>query len=529
MVRIRPDGNGLMNFDTVNTTTTVALVRAPLLSRVGALNNEAVPHIGLAYLAGAVRAVGHSVAIIDGTAEGLNGVHPWPGHPGFQLQGITLDDLVARIPAAAEVIGFTSMFSAEWVLMRELIGKVRERFADALLVAGGEHFTALPAYSLDDCPALDVIVKGEGEATLLRLIEAWQTGDISEVEGICLRNPDGTFRDNGALPRIREPDTIPWPYWPENYLEQFWAAGKSYGIRSSRDIPLLATRGCPYRCSFCSSPQMWSTRYVMRDVEDVIAEIRHYIEHYGATSFQLYDLTAFTRKRWTVEFCRRLLEEKLDIRWSLPSGTRSEVLDAEVLALLKQTGCDYIAYAPESGAPTTLQRIRKRVRLDRMIASIREAKRAGLTVRTNLIIGFPDETRGEIFRTLRFGMKMAVIGVDEVPLFIFSSYPGTEIFRELLERGEVVLDDRYFLSLISLNGKFSNLLPEGVTSRHVSRFELASLRLLFMLINYTLGYVLYPRRILRTMRNLVTGQASATVLENRLQNALKRTRVAASD
>ncbi len=186
MVRIRPDGNGLMNFDTVNTTTTVALVRAPLLSRVGALNNEAVPHIGLAYLAGAVRAVGHSVAIIDGTAEGLNGVHPWPGHPGFQLQGITLDDLVARIPAAAEVIGFTSMFSAEWVLMRELIGKVRERFADALLVAGGEHFTALPAYSLDDCPALDVIVKGEGEATLLHLIEAWQTGDISEVEGICL-------------------------------------------------------------------------------------------------------------------------------------------------------------------------------------------------------------------------------------------------------------------------------------------------------------------------------------------------------
>ena len=100
--------------------------------------------------------------------------------------------------------------------------------------------------------------------------------------------------------------------------------------------------------------------YVMRDIDDVIAEIKHYIERYAVSSFQLYDLTAFTRKRWTVAFCQRLLQENLNIRWSLPSGTRSEVLDEEVLTLLKQTGCDYIAYAPESGSPATLNRIKKR-------------------------------------------------------------------------------------------------------------------------------------------------------------------------
>ena len=131
---------------------TVALVRAPLISRIGALNNEAVPHIGLAYLAGYLRAHGYEAVIVDGIAEGLNHVHPWPGHPGFQLQGITPEQLVERIPADAMVIGFTSMFSAEWVLLRELIQRTRQRFPHALLVAGGEHFTALPAYSLDDCP-----------------------------------------------------------------------------------------------------------------------------------------------------------------------------------------------------------------------------------------------------------------------------------------------------------------------------------------------------------------------------------------
>lgn len=501
----------------------VTLVRAPLVSRRGALNNEAVPHIGLAYIAGYLRHHGYAVTLLDGISEGLNEVHDWPGHPGFQLQGLDPATVVERIPPGSQIIGFTSMFSAEWVLLRELITAVRARFPAALLVGGGEHFTALPDYILKDCPALDVIVSGEGEATFLALIEAWSVGDYRAVPGIRSRAasaPAGV----PALPRIREPDTLPWPHWPPQYLEKFWSAGKSYGIRTERDIPLLATRGCPYRCTFCSSPQMWTTRYVMRDVDDVIAEIKHYIKTYSATSFQLYDLTAFTRKRWTVEFCRRLRAENLNIRWSLPSGTRSEVLDEEVLLLLHETGCDYIAYAPESGAPSTLKRIKKRVRLDRMVASIRTAKRCGLTVRTNLIIGFPDESRREIYTTLAFGLKMAAIGVDEVPLFIFSSYPGTEIFADLQSRGEVVLNDDYFLSLVSFNGKFSSLLPRGVTSRHVSTLELATLRLAFMLLNYSISYLFYPRRILRTLRNLVSGGQSATVLENRLQDVFSRSR-----
>lgn len=505
----------------------VTLVRPPLVSREGALNNEAVPHIGLAYIAGYLQDFDFPVTLVDGIAEGLNQVHPWPGHEGFQIQGATLDALVDLIPAGTGVIGFSSMFSAEWVLLRELILEVRARFPDALLVGGGEHFTALPEYSLRDCPALDAIVKGEGEATFVALIEAWIAGDHRGVPGTCVRDAEGTYVEYGGLPRLRELEEIPWPHWPEGYLEKFWAAGKSYGIRSERDIPLLATRGCPYRCTFCSSPQMWSTRYVMREVDDVIAEIKHYVERFGITSFQLYDLTAFTRKRWTLEFCRRLKAEGLNVRWSLPSGTRSEVLDSEVLTLLRETGCDYVAYAPESGSPTTLTRIKKRVKLDRMVASIREAKRLGLTVRTNLIIGFPDESRAEMFETLRFGLRMAVLGVDEVPFFIFSAYPGTEIFADLVARGQVHVDDAYFLSLVSLNGKFSNLRPDGVSARHVSAIELATLRLGFMLLNYALGYALHPRRIVRTLRNLVTGRASATVLENRLQDSLHRRRAPA--
>jgi radical SAM superfamily enzyme YgiQ (UPF0313 family) len=503
----------------------VTLVRAPLISRKGALNNEASPHLGLAYVAGYARKFGYGVEIIDGTAEGLNHVLPFEGHPGFQIQGISPDDLVARIPPSTEVVGFTSMFSSEWVLLRGIIRAVRARFPEALLVAGGEHFTALPEYCLRDCLELDVIVKGEGEHTFYELLEAYSAGDWSNVAGTCYLDESGSFRDNGGLPRIRNPETIPWPYWPEGYLEKFWEAGKSYGIRTERDVPVLGSRGCPYQCTFCSSPQMWTTRYVLRDIDDLIAEIKSYIEKYDITSFQFYDLTVFTKKSWTIEFCRRLKEEQLDLRWSLPSGTRSEALDEEVLRLLKETNCDYLAYAPESGSPRTLKIIKKKIHPDKMVASIRTAKKIGLVLRTNLIIGFPHETRKDVFQTLWFGLRMAVVGVDEVPFFIFSAYPGTEIFAGLYEDGVVKLNDDYFMSLVSFNGKFSLLKPQGVTNPRISGFELATVRLTFMLLNYGLSYLLFPRRILRTIRNLVVGKNSATVFENRLQDALHRRKV----
>jgi anaerobic magnesium-protoporphyrin IX monomethyl ester cyclase len=500
----------------------ITFVRAPLISRDGAFNNEIVPSLGIAYVAGYVRQFGYPTELVDGAAMGLNQVHPLPGHPGFQIQGAPLEQLVAAIPAHTQVIGVSCMFSAEWVLVREMILKIRARFPSQLIVGGGEHFTALAEYSLRDCPALDVIVKGEGEHTFYELLEGYADSNWDAVDGIAFLAPSGEFRNNGGLPRMRDAKRVPWPWWPEGYLEAFWAAGKSYGVRTGRDMPMLATRGCPYQCTFCSSPQMWTTRYVQRDVDDVIAEIQHYVEKYNITSLQLYDLTAFVKRDFTIEFCTKLKAAGIRLRWSLPSGTRSEALDEEVLALLKETGCDYLAYAPESGSQRSLKKIKKRVHLDRMVASIRKARAQGIVLRTNLIIGFPHETRRDVFATLFFGLKMAILGVDEVPYFIFSAYPGTEIFRELEAAGRVKLGDEYFMQLVSFNGKFSNLRPRGVTNLNMSPWELASLRLLFMLTNYAVAYLLRPQRIWRTLRNLVTGEASATVLENRLQNALHR-------
>jgi anaerobic magnesium-protoporphyrin IX monomethyl ester cyclase len=233
-------------------------------------------------------------------------------------------------------------------------------------------------------------------------------------------------------------------------------------------------------------------------------------------------LTAITKKRWTIEFCNRLIAEGINIKWSLPSGTRSEALDSETLGMLKRTNCNYLVYAPESGSPETLVKIKKRIELDKLTDSVLEAKRQGIIVRTNLIIGFPHETRRNIYQTIRYGLYLAWKGADEVTINIFSPYPGTEIFAELQEKGRFAIGDDYFLALTSLNSDYTAFNPLTCND-HVGAREMAIYRIGFMLTNYIVGYVRFPSRIWRTIRNIFFSDgAAATVFEHRIKDARKK-------
>lgn len=513
-----------------NKKLSVVLVRGPIVFKNSAVNNEATPSIAYAYISSYLRKRGYkSVIIVDAIKEGLNITWPLEDRAGYSCQGLPFEEVISKIPSDSDVIGFSAMFSGEWPVLRTLITCARKYFPKALFVAGGEHITALTEYSLRDCPALDVCVRGEGENTFYELLEAYsQTGSFAHINGTGYLDSDGKYHQNGdAPPRILNINDMPWPYWPEGYLEAFWKEGKSYGIATQRDMPFIVSRGCPYQCTFCSNSQMWTNRYVLRDVGNVIEEIKYYIERYNITSVQIYDLTAIVKKSWITEFCHRLIKEEIKIYWSMPSGTRSEALDAETLELLKKTGCSYIAYAPESGSAKILRIIKKQIKLARLTKSVLEARRKGLTVRTNLIIGFPGETWGDIFQTLIYGLKMSIRGVDEVPVFIFSSYPGSEIFSSLMKEGRIELNDDYFFSLTSLN---SSYLSAGVAcwNNNIRPWMLGMIRTIFILTNYAVGYAVYPHRIFRTFRNLSVNGKSSTVFEHRLKDLLNRKKVSES-
>ena len=500
----------------------VALVRGPVVFGAGSINNEATPAIGFAYISGYLRSKGYDTIIVDSIGEGLNVIWPFKKYPGFYCQGLPFDAVIARIPKDTDVIGFSGMFSGEWPVLRDLIVEIKKHFPHALFVIGGEHVSALPEYCLRDCLALDCCIIGEGEHTFYSFLESYrETGKIQDTDGIAyIDDKDNFVQCCMKPPRISNIDEIPWPHWPEGYLEKFWTAEKSFGISSKRDMPFMFSRGCPYQCTFCSNPVMWTKRYRVRDIDDIIKEVRYYIDRYNITSIQLYDLTAIVRKDWIIQFCKRVLSEGIKLNWTFPSGTRSEALNKETLKLLKKIGCNYLVYAPESGSPNTLKLIKKRIKLNRISDSVLEGKRQGLTIRTNLIIGFPGESWMDVFKTLVYGLKLSIKGVDEVPIFIFSPYPGTEISQDLIDKGRIALNDNYFFSLTSLNGNYFSTKVVSYNLKTNARL-LGICRFIFNLANYAIGYSLHPNRMLRTFRNLSSNEA-ATVFEHRLKDMLRR-------
>jgi radical SAM superfamily enzyme YgiQ (UPF0313 family) len=433
----------------------VCLVNPPTVSTPTTMVQEAVPPLGLAYVAAASSQAGHIVSVVDAVGEDLDRFTVWSREHRIMLRGLELAAIALRVPEDADVIGVSCMFSNAWRPTKDLLGILRRARPRARIVLGGEHATACHAYILDTCPAVDLVVLGEGEGTFIRLLDALATGENpSHLPGVAARDaprdlrPLATIPPTQRRPRVRDIGSIARPLWEAFPIERYVSGGFNHGIRRGRTMPILASRGCPYQCTFCSAPNMWTTKWTARAPDDVLGEMVDYMARYHVNDFAFYDLTAIVDRAWILEFCTRLIERRLSVTWQLPSGTRSEAIDAEVARLLHRSGCRNMNYAPESGAPSVLRRIKKRIRLDRVLGSIRDAVANGIEVKVNIILGFPDETPEEVWETYGFLTRLARAGVEAVSVFPFCPYPGTELFDELVRRGTVRLDDGYFDALV---------------------------------------------------------------------------------
>src|SRR5688572_3662044 len=476
----------------------VTLLRPPLLVPTWSDSGPLTPPIGPAYLAASLRQAGHEARIVDGLGENPFQVTPLFDNKVMAI-GLRSEEIAERIQPDTELIGVSCMFSQDWPEIRRLIQMVRRRFPAVPIVAGGEHITATSAFTLDSTPEVDVCVIGEGEETIVELANAVARGaSLDGIAGLVVRTNGGT-RSTGPRTRIRKLDDIPWPAWDLVPLANYLDHGLGYGVDLGRSMPILATRGCPYQCTFCSNPEMWTTKWYAREPDKVLDEIQAYMERYGATNFDFYDLTAIVKRSWIIEFTNRILERKLQFTWQLPSGTRSEAIDEEVCRLLYASGCRNMSYAPESGSPDVLKRIKKVVKLDRLEASVLGAVRNGLNVKLNIIMGFPDEKRKELRETVRFLARMGFAGVHDMSISLFSPYPGSELYHDLRKAGRIPeLSDEYFLSLCAYKDfSQSSAHTDGLTPRVLNFY-----RILGFMTFYGIQYVRRPARVLRLLTNL---------------------------
>lgn len=496
----------------------VTLVRIPNLFAAGALTLSAIPPIFLAYLASSLRAGGHDVTVIDSVGEAIEKVYYF-GMKNLYINGLTIEEILEMIPPEATYIGVSFPFSHEWPVGRDLCQAIKKRFPHSILIAGGEHVTAMPEFCLQECPAMDIIVLGEGEETVVELINTLEARrPLKEVAGLAFRGQEAEVIFTPRRSRIRNIDDIPPPAWDLIPLETYLAGGYSFGVNIGRTIPMIATRGCPYQCTFCSNPSMWTTRWLARDPLKVVEEMEGYRQKYHVQNFDFYDLTAIVRKDWTVTFCKLLIERKLNITWQLPSGTRSEALDDEVTRLLYESGCRNLSYAPESGSPETLKRIKKKINPNRMIASMKSSIRNNINIKANIIVGFPGERLKNIFETYKFIARMAVVGVGDVGVWTFSAYPGSEIFSDLQKQKRLPpFRDDYFTSLLS----YSDLRNVVSWNEYFPSWQLKYLRLFGLLLFYAVSYVIRPVRLLRNIRNIMRHKPQ-TRLEMIVEKAIYR-------
>jgi radical SAM superfamily enzyme YgiQ (UPF0313 family) len=472
--------------------------------------------LGLAYVAGSLRAAGHEVAVLD--AVGAAPARVVRKGRVAQL-GLEVDEIVARLDPQARLIGVTSMFTYQWKVVRELLHAIKRARPDALLVGGGEHFTGLPELSLTETP-VDILALGEGEETAVALAKRYEEwlaqrggdpGDVAAGVPQWAAGLAGTaYRRDGApvleerRARLRDVDAIPAPAWDLFDVKGYDENGLVTGIHRGVTVPILATRGCPYRCAYCSSPNMWTTKWVARDPKLVADEIEGHVQAYGASNFPFHDLTAILRREWVIDFCKEIVSRGLKINWQLPSGTRCEVVDREVADLLAQSGGWSLNFAPESGSEAVRKKVHKQMTETSLFGAVEAAVASRLNTSVFFVLGFPGDTVEDFRETRRWAARLARAGVDDLAVGFFFPIPGTQFYRELVAAGRLSLTEEVMQAPLFVHDRW--LTEDRNFSGSLSARTLTWWRYRIVFAFYLRAVLLNPRRWARLWSNFRSGR-----------------------
>lgn len=380
----------------------VALLNPPLVK--GFFRHQPYLPIGLAYLAAVLEQAGHEVKVID-----------------CQALDMDLERLKSEISSfKPNLVGITSI--APLIRSALLSAKaVKEAFPDVPVVLGGPHATFMDEQIIAQEASVDVIVRGEGEETLLELVETvYDSKKLQSINGITFRSNNQVVRTpNRAF--IQNLDDLPRPAYNHFQLEKYRLFGK-------RVLPVITSRGCPFQCSFCVASRMFGKQYRMRSSENVIDELEWLKNEHGAESFTFYDDTLTFDKQRLFRICDGIKYRKINLPWDCQ--TRVDQVSKEVLAKMKEVGCQQVFFGAESGCQKVLDAVNKKTTIEQNEKAIKMAKEAGLFVTISLIIGYPGETRETLKQTMDFVKRSKP---DDVYVCVATPFPGTEL-RSLVEK-----------------------------------------------------------------------------------------------
>jgi anaerobic magnesium-protoporphyrin IX monomethyl ester cyclase len=285
------------------------------------------------------------------------------------------------------------------------------------IIAGADHPTIFPAESLSD-PNIDMVVRGEGETTIVELVSHLAKGEgLETIPGISYKEKN-EIKHNPARELITNLDGLPYPALEaligfDTYRPQDFGA-------------IMASRGCPFSCTFCGIFNVWTRKTRFRTPANVVAEIQRLHDHYGVNYFSFRDASFTLRPDLVKQVCEEIIRSGLVIQWECL--TRPDLLDDDLLTLMKQAGCVTVRIGVESGSEEILRYMKKNTNLDVIRTAANLLNKYNFYWSAYFLFGSPLETKETIKQTLDF---IKEINPPFVTLSIFDPIPGTEMYSEL--------------------------------------------------------------------------------------------------
>jgi anaerobic magnesium-protoporphyrin IX monomethyl ester cyclase len=391
--------------------TRITLVNPPY--PIGSHQHPPFMPLGIGYLGAVLHENHFEVNVVDCQAQRIS-------HKQFR------EEIIKSQP---DIVGVTST-TLTYKSALKIIRTAKEVLPNCITAIGGPHVTFWDVNALHEEPALDVVLRREGENTMLELAQRVENHQaFYDLAGTTCRR-DGEIARNPDRPFLEDLDSLPFPAF---YLWQKVGDLRKYG---TIPYPVMTSRGCVYWCNFCTAVRMFGRRYRMRSPKNVVDELEFLHKNYHASQFTFYDDAFTVDQDRTAEMCDEMRRRGLKIKWDCE--TRVDMVSKELLIKMREAGCIAVWFGVESGSKKQLTNMGKGFSLTQTRRAFKWAKEAGLMTVAGVILGFPGETKESAWETIRFVKEL---NPNDVGFYIATPYPGTPLNEEVKANGSLKITD----------------------------------------------------------------------------------------
>ncbi len=441
------------------------------------------PHLGLAYVAAVLEAEKHDVRIIDIDAEALT------------------DDSLGKIIEVEkpDLAGITATTPVFYSALK--IAEIVKKNSLAHTVIGGIHATLIPVECAEN-PFIDFVVVGEGEKTIVELLNAIQDkSDFSDIKGLVYKSGKQIIQ-NGVREPIQDLDAIPFPA-RHLFKNQKYTYPDALRYPAS---PIITSRGCPGNCTFCTAKFLHGKRFRCRSAENILDEIELLIKDYGVREIHIWDDNFITNRNRVFAFRDGIIRRNIKVLFSFPNGIRADFINRDILKALKDFGTYSVAIGVESGNQNILDMIQKGIKLEQIENAFRLAKEMKMETWGFFLIGLPGEDRNTINDTINFAIKL---DPDIAKFHVLKPFPKSIVYEQLKSQG-LIIDENYIH--YGIHTKPVHRLPT-VSQDELLELQQRAYRRFYMRPSKMLKEIMRLKSWNRMKLNLITG---SSVLINKI-------------